>query len=435
MIDTVRKSLLIVLAAFSLSASSQDYDTIVRDYLANGDFIAAKEVLDTHGDKLSPLGLLCTKAFTGYVFNNNEQTIEAVYDLMNNHQDELDGSSIFNFVYLGALSYDAMGMHKECAEYLGPFLESVRPIAEIPKEVYAGHERFYNLSCALAQYPRMTIERHGNGVVPFVRDTVGPKRNVSLRIAAQINGQGCNPVFDTGAAQCVMTPEAAERYGLKITDGTLIADAAKSEEVRYAVADELVMGDITCHNVVFALMDFKAGHSEAEQYINFDVVIGANVMSAMGEMVMDFENDVIAMPEQPATFGPANLMRSISSLTYSVRTYHDGEPIDLLVDTGNSDYMFLDGEYYAKHKDWLASNAEVVPYRLAGLNGVILNDKYMLKDFKISVDGSEFSIPKVLVPTSDQNAYLERNNMGLPTMALCKRVVFNFRDAYMKLEK
>ncbi|MCQ2289420.1 MAG: retroviral-like aspartic protease family protein [Muribaculaceae bacterium] len=433
--NILRKFILMLATALASVASAQEYDLLVQNYLAEGDWIAAKDVLDTHGNELSPLALLCTKAFTGYIFNNNEQTIEAVYDIMNNHQDELDASSIFNFVYLGALSYDAMGMHKECAEYLGPFLESVRPIAGIPKEVYAGHERFYNLSCALAQYPRMTVERHGKGVVPFARDTVGPKRNVSLRIEAKVNGQSCSPVFDTGAAQCVMTPEAAERYGLKITDGTLIADAAKSEEVRYAVADELVMGDITYHNVLFALMDFKAGHAEAEQYLNFDVLIGLNVMSAMGEMVMDFEHDMIAMSEHPTAAGPANLMRSINSLTYSVRTYHDGEPIDFLVDTGNSDYMFLDGEYYAKHKDWLATNAEIVPYRLAGLNGVILNDKYKIRDFKITADGNEFAVPEVLVPTSDQNVYLERNNMGLPAMALCKRVIINFRDAYMKFEK
>lgn len=432
----VRHSFLIfVLAMMSCVCSAQDYDLMARNYIAEGDWIAAKDVFDNHGDKMSPVISLCTKAFTGYVFNNNEQAIQAVYDLMNNHQDELDTGTIFNLVYLGALGYNALGMHKECADYLGPFLESVRPIAEIPKEMYAGHERFYNLSCALAQFPKMTIERHGRGVVPFVRDTVGPKRNVSLRVDAQINGQYSSPVLDTGAAQCVITPDAAVRYGLKITNGSLIVDAAKSEEVKYAVADELIIGDITLHNVVFAMMDFKAGHPEAEQYLNFDAIIGLNVLNAMGEMALDFEHDVITVPEQPVTFGKPNLMRSVSALTFSVRTYHDGEPINLLVDTGNSDYMFLGGEYFASHKDWVESNAEVVPFRQAGLNGVILGQKYQLKDFNINVDGNDFSIPEVFVASSEQAAFLEGNNMGLPAMALSKRVILNFRDAYMKIEK
>lgn len=431
----IRCIIALAIAVLACTASAQDYNLVVQECLANGDYIAARTVLDTHEEEISPLMAVCTRAITGFALNKNEQAIEAVCTIMGNYQDDLDVSSIFNFVYIGALGYNVMGMHKECADFLGPFLESVRPIADIPSEVYAGHERLYNLSRELARFPRMTAERRGQGVVPFVRDTVGVKRNVSLRVDATINGQGCSPVLDTGAAQCVMTPEAAARYGLKITDGTLIANAAKSEEVRYAVADELVMGDITLHNVVFALMDFKAGHPEADQYLNFDAIIGLNAMEAMGEIALDFEHDVIAIPEQPVTVGPANLVRSVNALTFHVRTYHDGEPIDLLVDTGNSDCMFFGTEYYAKHKDWLAGNAQLVPFRQAGLNGVIMGNKYKLNDFPINIDGQDLVVPEVLVASSEDGEFLGNSNMGLPALALSRRVTLNFRDAYMKIEK
>lgn len=432
--NTIRTILLVALAALSCAGYAQDYEQQAQQAFSSGDPYAMKELLDNHGDKLSPLATVMLKSITGFAFNKNEQTVGAVVEIMNKYQNELDAPTIFSLVYLLGRCNDVMGKHKENAEMLGSFVQSVKGVEGIPEDAYEGHEKCFITSSILADCPTITIERHGNGAFPFVRDTVGPKRNVSLRADALINGKYNSPVLDTGAAMCIITPEAAERYGLKLIDANLVINAAKAEVAKYALCDELVIGDITLHNVLFAVMNFKAGHPEAEQYLNFDAVIGLNVLQEMGEIAIDFEKDVITMPVEPVTFGPSNITRSVNALTFNLRAFHEDEPLDLLVDTGNSDYAFLGSDYYVKHKDWIEANADTVTFRQAGLNGVIIGTKYKLKDFGMSMDGRSVTIPEVIVASSDKVESLEENNMGLPAMALFKRVIINFRDAYMKFE-
>lgn len=432
---TLRCIFVVVLSAWACMVHAQDYEQLAQQCFSSGDVYAMKELLDSHGEQLSPIANALLKTVTGFAFNKNEQAVESVMEIMNNYQDELDGPTIFNLVYLAGRSCDVMGRYKDNVAMMGSFLQSVKGVDGIPAEAYVGHERIYNTSLALSQCPPMTVERGENGVFPFRRDTVGPKRNVSLRVETAINGKYNNSVLDTGSAYCVITPRAAEHYGLKPIDTQLMVTAARTETAQYALADELVMGDLTLRNVLFVVMDFKAGHPEADQYLNFDVIIGLNAMAAMGEIDIDFEKDRVVVPSEPMTTGPCNLTRSLNSMTFYLRAWHDDEPMGLLVDTGNSDYAYLGADYYTSHKEWIEANADTVTFRQAGLNGVIIGTKYKLRNYKLRMGESTVSIPEMMVASSGDTEHIEENNMGLPTMALFKRVNINFRDAYMKFEE
>ena len=103
----------------------------------------------------------------------------------------------------------------------------------------------------------------------------------------------------------------------------------------------MVWGEIVYRNVPFQVVDFSTGHEEADaklEEMNFQCVLGSQLMMPLNEICFDFKNCEIIVPQQPSdqpAYAP-NMYRSASNM-FIVSLYDERTEKEMyaLWDTGN----------------------------------------------------------------------------------------------------
>lgn len=72
---TLRCIFVMVLSAWACVVHAQDYEQLAQQCFSSGDVYAMKELLDSHGEQLSPIANAMLKTVTGFAFNKNEQAV------------------------------------------------------------------------------------------------------------------------------------------------------------------------------------------------------------------------------------------------------------------------------------------------------------------------------------------------------------------------
>ena len=193
-----------------------------------------------------------------------------------------------------------------------------------------GLEQSLAVSIALAGVPAQTLDAYEAGEIPLSRDLAG------LALAPlSINGQARDFVVDTGANLSVVTQSQAEALGLRrvggdVTVGSITSSAAAAN---MAVADRLVLGPLTFHDVVFLIMPDEALTFAGGAY-RIEGILGFPVLSRLERL--SFERDGERERLAWRRSGPAPERRDlfVAGLTPHVYLEMAGQDAVFALDTG-----------------------------------------------------------------------------------------------------
>lgn len=415
-------------------------DMQAMEALRDGDYYKMRELVLNHAEDMdSTLYRMC-KPISAYVFNQNKEAEEAFCDLLYNHGADYTFEHVSLMAYQSARNYFILQDYANAAAISNNMIEIIENSEEIPNSEANAFRQGAQLNSELAKYPICTIEEREDGwSIPFRIDTLyhKDKKSAHILIDGTINGNNTNIVFDSGMGMNIITPEYAQRFGLKLINAQMEMNGAGKVSASCAIADKLIIGDMLLHNVLFLVTDLKTGDAEADEAVkNVNVIIGAYVMRLMRELTLDFEHNRITVPATPHDYGEPNFHISPSNLLLYLRATHDGEPIMFNIDTGNGgEWAHLDATYYDAHKSAIDAITETEETREAGMGGIIMEKKAVLRDFTLNISGRDITLLKVLVSKQHhEGTAIADNALGIEFFTHQKRVTISMKDSRMEIE-
>lgn len=460
----MKKILLTLIAALTLStnalAQEQEGATIninqyCADLLQSGRVFELKDLIGAYNDVIDPTLSTWAGAVLATHFGKNDEAADSLRSLINNYADALPPHPIFSAAYDLATSLATDGRHEDAAEVYNLSLTILKSIEDAPENMLARIPSDIEYQRQMTQMPRMTFEPKEDGwQIPFVIDSIGREndKGISINVAGKLNGTLTNIVVDTGAAISIISKEKAEELGLKPLGLSVNLKAGKNVETNHTIIETMEIGNMTLHNVLFNIVDIRTGNEEADKHIEkLSVILGMDVLSQLGGLSFAFEQNSIIIPpkndsltEKEGTTGQDkkgylagknNMRRSPNNRNYYVQASHDGEEIDMLIDTGFTHWGNLSYEYFLSHKDAIIASGESCKERSAGIGGAYEIEKYRLHDFPIVIDGKTLILKEITVTAAPTppGSNIEENIIGLMSLQQAGSMTMDFEDSGLTL--
>ena len=102
------------------------------------------------------------------------------------------------------------------------------------------------------------------------------------------------------------------------------------------------------------------------------------------------------------------------------------------IDTGDVSYGTLNYDFYKKHEKFVKKRSKKDTIRFAGIGGVTKVKCYQTPDVGLSLGRNDVIVPLMQVITNKK--YQVKNNLGLKTLMLFKKVRFNLIDFVLSTE-
>lgn len=401
----------------SLVAKAQDLTQQAAQAFSSRDYYALRELCLNHANQINPVVLAMVQPVVALTFNQYEEAEAAFNELFQEHTNDIGLENVMQMAYLTSRNYEVMQKYGFAANTCRQIVEIVESIEEVPNEVADGFRESFQRYTELDKYPVTTLDEKSDGwIIPFVLEQKEmPKPSARISIASTINGHEANIMFDTGAGINFISPEYAEKLGLTPIGARSLIKGGDSFNTSMAIAETMTLGDMQLHNILFSVVELKSGDEEKDKEVDFDIIIGGPIMRLMKEFTIDFEQNVITVPAVPNEYNEPNITFSPSDLLLLARCQHHGEPINMNIDTGNtSEWAHLDASYYAAHQAELDAITEEEEDRSAGIGGFTIEKKKVLRDFALTIDGKEYSIPKILASKqANDQAAIARSALGM----------------------
>ena len=292
----------------------------------------------------------------------------------------------------------------------------------------------------LSQFDRVNVlERPAEGDVrvPFCLVSLRPDKGDAqqIRFDAKFNGVAQEVVFDTGAGVNVASEEAAERLGLTMLEAESEAHGiGGTQQGRYAVAERVELGNATLHNVPFYVISMRTGVDSLDRrYMSqLEVVMGAEMIRAMGEVHIDFEHFEIFSPNVQTLDYDEQPNVCSSPALFEVECEINGECQVVNIDTGASESN-LSAQYFATHREQIEREGVLDTLRSAGAGGIKIEQAYALRNVRIDIGGATHTWEKLMCST-EPDIIWRAGNIGMDCLATFARVVINAHTMRLRVE-
>lgn len=439
----MKKTIILILALLAPMlgrAQALDYNRIVSEALANNDYFTLRETCEEHAEDMHPLLLKLAKAIADLASHKHEEAEEGFEDLFTNHANDIELQTLMTAVYYASRNYEVMQKYKSAAKICQDVVDIVESLDDVPNSAAQlfreGNKRYSDLS----MQPTMTLDPKADGwTIPFSLDTLATtrKRLEQMGVDGTIDGKPIHALFDTGAGQNIIRTSYAQQLGLKMIGANSTIQGGGSVEGTMAIADEMTIGDMKFHNVLFFVSDLSSGKEEADQESSVtNVIIGRPCMHLMQEFTMDFEKNLITVPATPSKYDNPNIVFQPDNFLHYVRCFHKGEPIDMNIDTGDiGEWGRLGTSYYKAHKSEVDAITEFDTDRRAAVGGFIETSNPVLHDFTLTVGGKDIIIPKIMVSKQmDGDTVHSMNMLGFDFFNNQKRITLSYKYSKMIVE-
>lgn len=419
------------------SKEALEINQLAAQYLVNGQHFELEKLYDAKADSLVPMVRALSEAELLSTFNRNEEAIPAIRHFVNEHRSEIPTELLLKEFSTAIVCAEIIGNHAEARDMAANVVGMLKQ-AGAPDNYIQHFTNYYNTNAILATLPSQTIEKKkAECQIPFFIKPIG-KGGHNMVVNGTLNGKHTEMVFDTGAGCTAISRRKANEIGLRMSDATINIDGGGSVNAVYGTIDSLVVGDLVYRNVLCAVNDFKTGNAEADSVIkDLDLVLGLNVMRPLQEFTFDFDASAIIIPSAPHNYPTPNMRQHIQSRLFKLNFTHNGKPIDATLDSGFAGVLNLDSDFLEANKEEVMANGEEIEDRGAGLAGVYIQKKYLLKDFNFRLNDTDYTVAKAAVATkaNEERSAIENNLFGLDAMRTFRRVIVSLKDCYVGLEK
>lgn len=403
------------------------------------DFFGLHDIYySTPKDSINPFLEVFSRCLIGNRFNRPDISIPAFDELLKTQAEMLDLNLLLQSSAMYSMDLSRVGKNEDAYNFLSAALSSAYQMVDSTSlKPYANMAAQYK---SLTQYSPYQISITGDmGIVPF--DTIptgkqGSKQYLMQITEARINDNPVKITFDTGAGVNVITDSLARAYGLEFLDADVAATGVASSAGRYAVAKELVLGNIKVNDVPFYVIDIRSHNDEADKYIDvLEFIVGSELMLQLKDVTLDFDAKEIKVPA--VTAAPTNECPNMcfsSDMNLITQTEVNGQPQIMKLDSGDAGFGRLNKFFFDANKEYLTTNCESDTVNMAGVGGVWSVLCYKLSNASFTLGGNSVTVPVFDVQTEQHGNYMEEDNLGIRSMMLFRKVRFNLVDMILTTE-
>ena len=406
--------------------SQTQADVKMGEILNSADLFQIREQYPILKDSLS-IGMLnlVSEAQLGIGFNKLERAGSALDSLLQFHQTELGAETSVGMAALRAMNLLNLGLYSQAGkagEDLVNALKDTFPFESLYSFVFI--ER---VGKALSNCAGSYLERPSHDItVPMKCDTVG--RGFHFHIPVEVNGITKDYIFDTGCSfGNFVSEDYAEEVGLKIISDSIPVSGMNVGFVKLAVADSLKVGEIVYHNPIFMV---APPDEDIDSVFTFDGVLGYHFIRDVGEVIIDNESGTFVFPYQISD-GEPNMF--LSSNTPKVRIEYEGQPFDMVFDTGNVKSN-LGNEFVQMFPETLSGLPEHES-SFGGFGGVSKTEAVTLPEFVFSLSGQPITLRDTEVwmgPSSGSQLFY--SSLGADFILSFRRLVINYKNMFVRGE-
>lgn len=430
----MRINLLFVYSIISCMVGfSQPCDKKIAEAMNAGDWFALDSIYKSAPkDSMSGFLEVYGRAMIGNRFNRPDVSIPAFEELLDNHYDDLTLNQVIGSAIMCAIDLSRVGDNDRAASILASVHDKMANDGN--DKAAKKLERFIKQYSAMSEYnPYMITMTGDTGCIEFTTEPIGNPDDEGLHIhlgGSSINGVAADIIFDTGAGVNVISTSVVDKYNMIPVDAETSVSGAKVRNGTLAIAKKLEMGNITVCDVPFYVMDITTNNAEADQYMkSMEIIVGSDLMLQLKDVTFDFETSRILVPaDAPAkTEATPNICFS-SGMNLLAKGCILGEELLMIVDTGDSSYGSICGNFYKRHKKFIKSHGTKAKLRNAGIGGVQISNGYKVKDLTLDLGGNNVVVPTFNVMERTDGIGGHECNLGLKSLMLYKTVRFNLID-------
>lgn len=436
----MKKLILIISIAVScFVAKAQNADERLGMAMNSSDFFGLHDIYhNTPKDSISQFLEVFSRCMIGNRFNRPDISIPAFGELFKKQSDKLDLNLLLSSSMMFSMDLSRVGKNQEACDVLSAVLPSAYQMVDSAiLKPYADRVEQYK---ALTKYSPYQISIKGDkGIIPFDTVSVGKisSQQYLMQVTeARINGNPVKITFDTDAGANVITDSLARVYGLEYLDANVAATGVATSAGIYAIAKELVIGNVKVNDVPFYVIDIRSHNEEADKYIDvFECIVGSELMLQLRDVTLDFSNKEIQVPAVASV--PSNVcpnMHFSSDMNLVTRSEVNRQSIMLKLDSGDAGFGRLNQDFFDANKEYLTSHCQSDTVNMAGVGGVWSALCYKLPNVTMKLGGNSVIVPLFDVQTKQQGNYMEENNLGLRSMMLFSKVRFNLVDMVLTTE-
>lgn len=427
----------IMLSCFA--AKAQSIDERIGTAMNSSDFFGLHDIYyNAPQDSINPFLEVFSRCLIGNRFNRPDISIPAFDELLKTQTEMLDLNLLLQSSVMYSMDLSRVGKNEDAYNLLSAVLSSAYQMVDSTSlKPYANMAAQYK---SLIKYSPYQISINGDkGIIPF--DTIptgkpGSQQYLMQISEARINGNPVKITFDTGAGVNVITDSLARAYGLEFLDADVAATGVESSAGRYAIAKELVLGNIKVNDVPFYVIDIRSHNDEADKYIDIlEFIVGSELMLQLKDVTLDFSAKEIQVPA--VTAAPSNVRPNMcfsSQMNLVTQTQVNGQPQIMKLDSGDAGFGRLNKFFFDANKEYLTTNCESGTVRMAGVGGVWSVLCYKLPDATLTLGGNSVTVPIFDVQTEQHGNYMEEDNLGVRSMMLFSKVRFNLTDMVLSTE-
>ena len=434
-----RVILIVTIALFCIAAKAQNSNERISAAMNSSDFFGLHEIYhNTPKDSIHPFLEVFSRCLIGNRFNRPDISIPAFDELLKTQSNNLDLNLLLQSSVMYSMDLSRAGKNQEAYDLLSAVLSTAYQMVDsVSLAPYANMAAQYK---SLTQYSPYQISFTADkGIIPF--DTIpagntGSKQYLMHLTEAQLNGNSVKITFDTGAGVNVITDSLARAYGLEFLDADVAATGVASSAGKYAMAKELVLGNIKIRHVPFYVINISSHNEKADKYINlFELIVGSELMLQLKDVTIDFSSKEIQVPVVASE--PSNVQPNIclsSSMNLIAKSAINNQPLIFNIDSGDAGFGRLNSDFFDANKEYLTTYCETDTVNTAGVGGVWSVLCYKYPNVNLILGGNSVVLPAIDVQTQQHGNYMEENNLGLMSMMMFRKVRFNLIDMILTTE-
>lgn len=390
---------------------------------------APKDSMDTFMEVFS-------RCLIGNRLNRPDVSILAFQELLNAHTSKLELGNLLNSASMFAMDLSRVGQNVTAASVITSIVDATKQYVD--STTTSAMQQMAAQYTALSKFTPYQISFSDSicGRIPFQVAPVGPtdKSAVLMQMDnSKINGHAAKIIFDTGAGVNIISDSLAVAYGLIPFDTKVKVMGISQQTGYYAIAKELVLGDITVRDVPFYVLKITSNNAKADQYIDcLELIVGSELMLQLKDVTLDFVNREIIVPVvAPLRSGKESNMCFSSSMNLLSKGSIIQQPMLMNIDTGDSSFGSLEVQFFDKNKEFITAQEEPDTIRQAGIGGTYSVQCYKPKNLSLSLGGSTVILPELTVKaehTSNVRVLDYECNLGIWSLMLFDKVRFNLVD-------